>query len=57
MDRGGYRRLREAFGVPHEWEPIGVIAIGHRAPVDPVHSSRDARSRMPLDEVVHRGGW
>jgi nitroreductase len=57
MDRGGYRRLREAFGVPGEWEPIGVIAIGHPAAADPVHSSRDARPRVPLDEVVHRGGW
>jgi nitroreductase len=57
MDRAGYRRLHEAFGVPEEWEPIGLIAIGHPAPIDPVQSSRDTRPRLPLDQVVHRGGW
>jgi nitroreductase len=57
MDRGGYRRLREAFGVPQEWEPIGVIAIGHPATVDAVQSSRDTRRRVPLEELVHRGRW
>jgi nitroreductase len=57
MDRGGYGRLRDAFGVPGEWEPIGVVAIGHPAPTDPVQSSRDTRPRLPLDQVVHRGGW
>jgi nitroreductase len=57
MDRAGYRRLQEAFGVPEEWEPIGLIAMGQPAPVDPVQSSRDTRPRLPLDEVVHRGRW
>jgi nitroreductase len=57
MDRSGYERLRAAFGVPGEWEPIGVLAIGHPAPVDPVQSSRDSRPRLSLDDVVHRGRW
>jgi nitroreductase len=57
MDRAGYRRLQEAFGVPEEWEPIGLIAIGQPAPVDPVQSSRDTRPRLPLDDVIHRGHW
>jgi nitroreductase len=57
MDATGYQRLRDAFGVPVEWDPIGVIAIGHPASVDPVRSSRDTRSRKSADEVVHRGGW
>jgi nitroreductase len=57
MDRGGYGRLRDAFGVPGEWEPIGVLAIGHPAPMDPVRSSRDTRARLPLEDVVHRGHW
>ena len=57
LDQGGYDRLRAAFDVPQGWDAIGVIAIGHQAPVDPVKSSRDTRPRKPLDEVVHRGRW
>src|SRR2546425_1996904 len=57
LETGGYERLGEAFGVPGEWEPIGAIAIGHPAPVDPVRSSRDTRLRKPPDEVVHWGRW
>jgi nitroreductase len=57
MDRAGYARLREAFGVPKEWEPIGVVAIGQHSTDDPVRSSRDERPRLALDDVVHRGGW
>jgi len=49
--------FKEAFGVPGEWEPIGAIAIGHRAPRDPVRSSADSRLRKALDEVIHRGRW
>ena len=50
-------RVKEAFGVPEEWNPIGVIALGHGAPVDPVRSSRGTRPRKRSDEVVHRGWW
>jgi nitroreductase len=50
-------RFREAFGIPQEWEPIGAIAIGHRAPIDPVKSSAQTRARKPLEEIVHRGRW
>jgi nitroreductase len=57
LEAGGYERLREAFDIPGEWEPIGAIAIGHPAPVDPVRSSRDTRPRKPPDEVVHWGRW
>lgn len=57
LDRSGYERLRAAFGVPDEWAPIGVIALGHPTEVDTVRSSRDTRPRKPLDEVVHRGRW
>jgi nitroreductase len=48
--------FRTAFGVPKEWEPIGVIALGHKDD-DPVTSSRDSRPRKGLSEVVHRGRW
>jgi nitroreductase len=50
-------RFRAAFGIPQAWEPIGAIAIGHSAAVDPVRSSANTRARKPLDEIVHRGHW
>ena len=49
--------FKQTFGVPPEWEPIGAIAIGHPAPVDPVRSSRDTRRRKDLEAIVHRGRW
>jgi nitroreductase len=49
-------RLREALGIPGEWDPIGAIAIGHRER-DPVVGSAATRSRTPLEDVVHRGRW
>jgi nitroreductase len=51
-----YEAFGAAFGVPEEWDPIGVIALGHKAP-DTEPSSRDTRARKPFDEVVHRGRW
>jgi nitroreductase len=49
--------FKAAFGVPEEWEPIGAIALGHPAPVDPVRSSAHTRPRKPLSEIVHRSHW
>jgi nitroreductase len=50
-------RVKEAFGVSDGWDPIGAIALGHPAPVDPVRSSRDTRPRKPLEDILHRGRW
>lgn len=47
--------IREPFGVPAEWRPIGAIAIGHPAPDVPSPSLK--RGRRSLDDVVHRGRW
>src|SRR5437667_91194 len=49
-------RVRDAFGIPDDWEPIGAIAIGQRDE-DPIVGSAATRPRRPLDEVVHRGRW
>jgi nitroreductase len=49
--------FRKAFGIPDEWEPIGVIAVGHPAPKDPVRSSAHTRPRRALNDIVHRGRW
>jgi nitroreductase len=48
-------RFREAFGVPKEYEPIGAIAIGHRAPDRRSPSLK--RGRTPVDAVVHHHRW
>ncbi len=46
--------LRSAFGVPHDFEPVGAVTIGHPADGAP---TRSRRRRRRLDEVVHRGRW
>lgn len=47
--------VREAFGVPSRYEPIGAIAVGYPAPDEPSASVR--RGHRPAEEVVHRGRW
>ncbi len=49
--------VRAEFAIPDAFDPIGVIALGHR-----VESTGNAGSparcrRRPMDEVVHRGRW
>lgn len=46
--------VRDAFGVPADHEPIGAIAIGHRAETEPIDF---ASRRRPLAELVHHGHW
>ena len=50
-------RVKDAFGVPDRWDPIGALALGHPAAADPVRSSRDTRPRKKPEQVVHRGRW
>jgi nitroreductase len=47
--------FRNAFGAPASYQPIGVIAIGHRAPDRRSPSLR--RGRRGVGEVVHVGRW
>ncbi|MBD5786195.1 nitroreductase family protein [Cellulosimicrobium terreum] len=49
-------RLRAAFGIPEEYAPTGVVALGHPGDAGPSGSPR-RRARKPLDAVVHRGRW
>jgi nitroreductase len=45
--------VRDEFGIPPWFRPIGAITVGY--PTDP---PRDLRNRRrPRDEVVHRGRW
>jgi nitroreductase len=49
-------RLRDEFGVPAPYTPIGVVSLGHRtADLGPEGSAR--RGRPPVESVVHRGCW
>ena len=49
-------RLRAALGVPDDWEPVGVVALGWPAADEP-GPLRPPRRLRPLDQVLHRGGW
>ena len=48
--------FRAAFGVPDEFKPIGVVAVGYPADEGPSGSAR-TRARRRLDDVIHRGRW
>jgi nitroreductase len=49
--------VRREFAIPETHDPIGAITIGHPAAEAGVAGSPARRRRMPLDELVHRGGW
>ncbi|MDP9821514.1 nitroreductase family protein [Nocardioides massiliensis] len=46
--------FREAFGVPDDHEPLGVIAVGHPAAGG---SAGSPQRRARRTDVVHRGRW
>jgi nitroreductase len=47
---------REAYGIPHDHQPIGAVALGW--PGADARPGRSAgRGRRPLEAVVHRGRW
>jgi len=51
------QRFREEFGIPDGLDPIGAIAIGHRAEdLPPQRADLTARRRAP-ESFVHRGRW
>lgn len=60
---GGFDKeaLREAFGVPEDFTPVTVLAIGHYDPdlTDEALSRRDARERRrrPLEEIAYGRGF
>jgi len=48
--------VREAFGIPATFKPVGAITIGHPASGGAA-GSPTRRVRKPQDEVVHHGRW
>jgi nitroreductase len=49
--------VRTEFGIDPEFDPVGVIALGHRTVDTGNAGSPSRRARKPLTEVVHRGHW
>lgn len=49
--------LRDAFAIPDDFDPVGVITLGHRAEDDGAAGSPARRVRKPVSDVVHRGSW
>ena len=47
--------VRDAFGVPAEYVPLGTVAVGYPRQDRPSPSLR--RGRRPMEEVMHRGRW
>jgi nitroreductase len=48
--------LRQTFGVPAAFQPIGTVAIGYPKASDPASASA-RRGHRPADQVVHYGRW
>lgn len=49
--------VRDTFGIPAGWDPIGVVALGHPASTGGAKGSPTRRPRKPMEEIVHRGRW
>ena len=49
--------VRAEFGIDDEFDPVGVITLGHRTVDSGAPGSPARRARKPLDEVVRRGHW
>lgn len=47
--------VRRAFGVPDDRRAVGTVALGWPAPDEPGRSA--ARTRPPLDDIVHHQSW
>ena len=53
------KELLARFGVPADFKPIGVIALGYPAPSDPNAARGSSRriARRSVEALVHRNGW
>jgi nitroreductase len=49
--------VRAAFGIDADFDPVGVITLGHRTGDTGSAGSPARRRRRALDDVVHRGRW
>jgi nitroreductase len=51
--------VKERFGIPDDFQPIGAVAIGHPDPERNERHKSSAKSitRRPVEEIAHRGRW
>lgn len=49
--------VRTEFAIGDDFDPVGVITLGHRVGDTGNAGSPARRARKPLDDVVHRGTW
>jgi nitroreductase len=49
--------VRAEFGIDPDFDPVGVITLGHRTGDTGNQGSPARRRRKPLTDVVHRGRW
>jgi len=49
--------VRSEFGIDPDFDPVGVITLGHRTDSTGNAGSPARRRRKPLADVVHRGQW
>ena len=56
VPRAGVPSLRDSFGIPEDFAPIGAITLGYPDPT-PGSGSPTRRRRRPLVEVAHDGRW
>lgn len=49
--------VRAEFGIDPDFDPIGVITLGHRTDDTGNAGSPARRRRKSVDDVVHRGRW
>lgn len=55
-------KAREDFGVPHDHEPVSILAVGYYGNPADLPENRRAletgpRTRKPLGEIAFRNGW
>lgn len=48
--------VRDAFGVPADYTPIGAVSVGYPA-AGGAEGSAGRKGRRPVEEVVHTGRW
>jgi nitroreductase len=49
--------VRAKFGIHADFDPVGVITLGHRTTDTGNAGSPSRRARRSLDDVVHHGRW
>ena len=49
--------VRAEFGIPDGLEIVGAVALGHPLPDADEPGRSSARTRRPVEQIIHRGRW